>query len=137
MTERLFDKEAVVRVHAIHSMARLQVSFYAGFIMFFYYFLCCYIINPKSLPVEDGIQLTVLDIFLDLLRHDPSPDVRRAALIQIETNEKSLPCIIERCRDVDVSIRRLFYSDKMEEIDILALTIQQRDEILKAGLSDR
>ncbi len=27
MTERLFDKEASVRVHAIHSMARLQVIF--------------------------------------------------------------------------------------------------------------
>lgn len=114
MTERLFDKEAVVRVHAVHSMARLQ-----------------------SLPVGDDSAVTIMDIFLELMQHDPSADVRKAALLQIDVNSRSLPFILERRRDVDTTIRRLFYSKKMEEIDILSLSIHQRDDILKAGLTDR
>lgn len=114
MTERLFDKEAIVRVHAIHSMARLQ-----------------------SLSVEEDSDLSILDIFMDLMQHDPSVDVRKAALLQIDVNPKSLPLILERRRDIDIGIRKLFYSKKMEEIDVLSLTIQQRDEILNSGLTDR
>ena len=114
MTERLFDKESVVRVHAIHSMARLQ-----------------------GLAVEEDSELTILDIFMDLMQHDPSADVRKAALLQIDVNPKSLPFVLERRRDVDVGIRKVFYSKKMQEIDVLSLTIQQRDEILNSGLTDR
>lgn len=114
MTERLFDKEAIVRVHAIHSMARLQ-----------------------SLPVEEESELSIIDIFLDLMQHDPSVDVRKAALLQIDVNAKSLPIIIERRKDVDSSVRKAFYSKKMIEIDVLLLTIHQRDEILNSGLTDR
>lgn len=114
MTERLFDKEAIVRVHAIHSMARLQ-----------------------SLAVEEDSELSILDIFIDLMQHDPSVDVRKAALLQIDVNPKSLSIILERRRDVDTGIRKLFYSKKMQEIDVLSLTIQQRDEILNSGLTDR
>lgn len=114
MTERLFDKEAIVRIHAIHSMARLQ-----------------------GLPVEEDSELSILDIFIDLMQHDPSFDVRKAALLQIDVNPKSLPFILERRRDVDIGIRKLFYSKKMQEIDVLSLTIQQRDDILNSGLTDR
>lgn len=114
MTERLFDKEAIVRVHAIHSMARLQ-----------------------GLAVEEDSELSILDIFLDLMQHDPSVDVRKAALLQIDVNPKSISSILERRKDIDVGIRKLFYSKKMEEIDVLSLSIQQRDEILNSGLTDR
>ena len=74
---------------------------------------------------------------MDLLKHDPSADVRKAALLQIDVNNTSLPVILERRRDTDTTIRKLFFSTKMQEIDVLSLSIQQRDEILKAGLADR
>ncbi len=115
MTERLFDKEASVRVHAIHSMSRLQ-----------------------SLPIEDDSQMTIMDIFIDLLQHDPSADVRKAALLQIAVCPQSIPAVLERRRDVDNLVRRMFYSKKMAEIDVNTdLTIQQREEVLKSGLTDR
>lgn len=116
MLERLFDKEASVRVHAIHAMSRLQ-----------------------SLPVEDddASEMTIADIFIDLLRHDPASDVRKAALLQLQVTEQTLPVLLERCRDIDPQLRRLFYSKKMAEIDINELSIHQRDEILKCGLNDR
>jgi condensin complex subunit 3 len=114
MTERLFDKEASVRVHAIHAMSRLQ---------------------GLTLVEENGLE--VIDIFLDLLAHDPSVEVRRVALKQVDVTSKSLPIILERRHDIDNGIRRMFYAEKMKEIDLKMLTIQQRDEILQAGLSDR
>lgn len=114
MTERLFDKEASVRVHAIHAMSRLQ-----GLVL-----------------AEEG-GLEVIDILLDLLAHDPSVEVRRVALSQIDVTPKSLPTILERRHDLDNGIRRMFYAEKMKEIDLKMLTIQQRDDILQAGLSDR
>lgn len=114
MTERLFDKEASVRVHAIHAMSRLQ---------------------GLALAEEGGLE--VIDIFLDLLAHDPSVEVRRVTLSQIDVTPKSLSAILERRHDLDNGIRRMFYADKMKEIDLKMLTIQQRDDILQAGLSDR
>lgn len=114
MTERLFDKEASVRVHAIHTMSRLQ---------------------GLALAEEGGLE--VIDILLDLLAHDPSVEVRRVAMSQVDVTPKSLPVILERRHDLDNGIRRLFYAEKMKEIDLKMLTIQQRDEILQAGLSDR
>ncbi len=115
MIERLFDKEAAVRVHAVHAMSRLQ-----------------------SLSLTDEIDgLEVLDIFIDLLRHDPSADVRKAVLSQIDVTEKSLIAILERKRDQDIRIRKFFYSSKLSEIDMRTLSIQQRDEVLRTGLMDR
>ena len=87
--------------------------------------------------MEEDSELSILDIFIDLMQHDPSVDVRKAALLQIDVNPKSLPSILERRRDVDIGIRKIFFSKKMQEIDVLSLTIQQRDEILNSGLTDR
>lgn len=114
MTERLFDKEAAVRVHAVHAMSRLQ-----------------------GLALSEEGSLDVMDIFLDLLQHDPSADVRRAVLTQVDVCPRSLPLILERRRDVDAGIRRHFYAFKMHEVDLKTLTIAQRDDILKTGLADR
>lgn len=115
MTERLFDREAAVRVHAVNAMARLQQ-------------LC--------LTEEEG-PLLVLDVFLELLAHDPSADVRRAVLLQIEVCERSLEVVLARRRDVDATVRRTFYAQKMREIDVRILSIKQRDLLLRAGLCDR
>lgn len=115
MVERLFDREAVVRVHAVHAMARLQ-----------------------ALPIdgEEG-GLEVLDIFMDLLQHDPAYEVRRAVLAQIDVTTRSLPIVLARRRDVDARLRRAFYTEKLGEIDMRRLSVEQRDAVLRAGLTDR
>lgn len=115
MIERLFDREAIVRVHAVNAMARLQ-----------------------SLPItEEAGGLSILDVFMDLLQHDPSSEVRRAVLNQIDVCEKSLNTILARKRDQDPKIRKAFYASKLSEIDIRTLSVQQRDEVLRTGLTDR
>ena len=114
MMERLFDKEAMVRVHAVHAMSRLQ-----------------------ALEIDfKGFQ-TVNEIFADLLVNDPEPQVRKAVLLQIDCNLISLPAVISRARDVEPSIRKLFFTQKMTEVEIAKLTVEQRDFVLKSGLTDR
>ena len=117
MTERLFDKEAAVRVQAVHAMSRLQGL-------------------PLSEAQDEG-QLHVLDIFLELLAHDPSADVRKAILGHIEVSDRTLEPILLRRRDVDVGVRKFFYERKMPDVDVRILSIGQRDAILRSGLRDR
>ena len=125
MTERLFDKEAAVRVQAVHAMSRLQAL-------------------PLGETGKDDEELsggysglTVLDVFMELLSHDPSAEARKAVLRHIEVSEKSIDAILLRRRDVDIGVRRMFYEHKMSEIDVRVLSISQRDAILRAGLRDR
>lgn len=121
MTERLFDRHASVRVQAIHAMARLQ-----------------------SLPVIDGqldangSERFIRDVFIDHMSHDPSPDVRRAALLNLDVIPGiTLDAIIDRRRDVDPAVRRALYSKKMEELEARFMSISQRNKFLLSGLSDR
>lgn len=109
---RLMDKEAMVRVYAVHALARLQ-----------------------ALVDDDG--QSVMDLFMHLLQFDPQAQVRKAVLTQIDVNSQSLPIILTRTRDIDPQIRRTFYAKKMVEIDVLSLSVEERDLVLKAGLSDR
>ena len=65
-------------------------------------------------------------------------EVRRAVLLNIEFNEKTIPCIFDRTRDVDASIRRSVYTRSTEEIgDFRVLSIETREKLLKWGLTDR
>jgi condensin complex subunit 3 len=118
MMERLFDKEAVVRVQAVHAMARLQAL-------------------PLTEDESSSAGLEILDVFMDLLQHDPSAEVRKTVLGQIDVTPRSLGVIRARRRDVDPKIRRSFYAAKLGEIDIHNLTIEQRDQVLRSGLTDR
>ena len=74
---------------------------------------------------------------MDLLQHDPSAEVRRTVLGQIDVTPRSLAVVLARRRDVDPKIRRFFYTNKLAEIDIHNLTIEQRDQVLRSGLTDR
>ena len=64
--------------------------------------------------------------------------VRRAVLLNIEINEKTIPHIFKRARDVDPSIRRSVYTKLAEEIaDFRVLSIEAREKLLKWGFTDR
>lgn len=114
MTERLFDKEAAVRVQAVHAMSRLQ-----------------------QLPLTEDGAILIQDVFLELLAHDPAADVRRTVLEALNVTEATLGRILLRCRDIDAGVRKSLFSRKMGEIDVRVLSIKQRDELLRCGLRDR
>ncbi len=76
-------------------------------------------------------------------------DVRRAALLNIPITAQTLPTVLTRTRDVDMTVRRLVYgSVLLAHADLpddampgaahpRALTIAQREQIVRNGLGDR
>ncbi|KAI0063895.1 hypothetical protein BV25DRAFT_1823946 [Artomyces pyxidatus] len=132
LLERIRDKESTVRVPAVIALAKL-----------------CGTENEDEL--EEG-EPTVSDALEDILAHDPSADVRRAALLNILVSPTSLSALLARTRDVDTTIRKLVYSAVLEpncfssiaeEERVVghahprALTIAQRELIVRNGLGDR
>ena len=81
--------------------------------------------------------MSIRDIFVDLLEHDPAPEVRRAVLTQIDVHQSTISYILNRRMDIDVGVRRFFFATKLQEIEMSVLSMAQRDAILKSGLHDR
>lgn len=80
----------------------------------------------------------------------PDSEVRRAALLNVPPTKQTLPALLARGRDVDITTRKLVYSAVLEphcvsedgdaEIGIThprALTIAQRELVVQNGLGDR
>ncbi|KAJ2378443.1 chromosome condensation complex Condensin, subunit G [Coemansia sp. RSA 2607] len=112
LTERIRDKEASIRVHAAIALARLQSS-------------------------DDGDASEVNEALLDLMQNDPSAEVRRAVLLNIEKNASTLPFVLERARDVDATNRKCVFVKVMAAIDYRLLSIEDRERLLVAGINDR
>lgn len=88
--------------------------------------------DPDTVPLRK--------VLLDLLQYDPAPEVRRAALYGLPRSPKTLPAILERARDIDVTLRRIVYAGPLSAKslpDPRALTVQQRERVVLNGLSDR
>ncbi|EEB08525.1 condensin complex non-SMC subunit Cnd3 [Schizosaccharomyces japonicus yFS275] len=110
---RVRDKESTVRVEAAIALSRLQDQ-------------------------DETDENEVRDTLLFLLQSDPSVDVRRAVLLNVEVSNKTLPFILERARDVDPKNRRIVYAKVLPKIgDFRYLNIRKRIRILKWGLKDR
>ncbi|KAI0040302.1 ARM repeat-containing protein [Auriscalpium vulgare] len=128
LLKRVRDKEPTIRVQAVIALSKINGTE-----------------DPDEL--DEGEQ-SVSDVLEDMLRHDPSAEVRRAVLLNMAVSDATLPAILSRTRDVDTTIRKLVYSMKLEPNCIAedgglgpshprALTIDQRELIVKNGLGDR
>lgn len=112
LIERTRDKEAAVRVQAVISLSKFQV--------------------PEE--GEDEVESLIANI----MRSDPSADVRKAALANIEINQNTIPYVVERIRDVDARVRRYVFGHPMQAIgDCRVFSISDREQILSWGLNDR
>ncbi|KAI8971320.1 nuclear condensing complex subunit [Trametes punicea] len=132
LLERLRDKEPTVRTQAVIALSKLSFSE-----------------DPSEL--EDG-EPTILDTITEAMAYDTSPEVRRAALLNVPLSPQTLPALLARSRDVDPTIRKLVYTSVLEKYCIpsdrgppsavgfthpRALTIAQREMIVRNGLGDR
>ena len=75
--------------------------------------------------------------YLFLLNRDPNPDVRRAVLLSIAPSTKTLASIVGRTRDVKDTVRKIAYEVMAEKINIKALSIALRLQLVNEGLNDR
>ncbi|KAI7876242.1 hypothetical protein K492DRAFT_167295 [Lichtheimia hyalospora FSU 10163] len=114
---RIRDKESSVRIQAATALSRLQSA-------------------DDEVDPKDGRNIT--GKLLWLLQHDPSAEVRRVVLFNLDKTEDTIPYILERARDIDGINRRVVFLKPMAEIeDFRTLTLQQRNDLLKWGLNDR
>jgi condensin complex subunit 3 len=96
-TLRLRDREAPVRVQAIIGIAKLQAD------------------SAEDLNDEEELDYmkedteNVTALLIRALRHDPSAEVRRAALFNVLPTSQTLPYVLERLRDIDTINRRCVY----------------------------
>ncbi|KAI0941839.1 hypothetical protein AcV7_002413 [Taiwanofungus camphoratus] len=135
LLERVRDKEPPIRAQAATALTKLAGSE-----------------DPADLEPDEQ---SILDVLLETLAYDTSPDVRRATLLNTPVAPQTLPALLARTRDVDPGIRRLVYTAVFEphvlpdpaagvhngaEIGPThprALTIAQRELIVRNGLGDR
>lgn len=116
LCKRLYDKEQSVRLNSALALTRLQD-------------------DPQN--ITDGT-FSITKMLLSLLQHDPSPEVRRAILFNLEKNTHNLPYLLERASDVHPTNRRSVYARTIKEIgDFRLLSIGMREKLLHWGLKDR
>uniref|UniRef100_A0A5S6QRP9 Cnd3 domain-containing protein n=1 Tax=Trichuris muris TaxID=70415 RepID=A0A5S6QRP9_TRIMR len=77
-----------------------------------------------------------VEALLFLLRHDGCSEVRLNALKAMKVNHKTLPGLLESCKDFSAVIRREAYKRLVEIVHPKYLTVSQRCDILKQGLND-
>lgn len=116
LNRRLYDREPSVRIQALVAISRFQ------------YF-----------EDNDPAQISqATKSLLNTLKHDESPEVRRAALLNLVKSRSSLPELMERARDVNPINRRLVYSRISKELPpFTELDLTLKENILKWGLNDR
>merc|ERR1712232_1312977 len=108
---RVFDKDAKTRVQAVKALSRLQDPS-----------------DPKC---------PIMPAFLLLLAHDQAITVRKTVLMNIAITKASIDPIITRTRDVSTAVRKNAFEILAMKVDISMLKIEQRVQILDAGLNDR
>ncbi|KAG5642733.1 hypothetical protein DXG03_002278 [Asterophora parasitica] len=119
LMDRICDKESIIRVHAVAALSKLVGSE-----------------DPNE--VETGEQ-TILDAVLGVMSYDPSPEVRRSALIHVPIIPRTIDAVLSRTRDTDALTRKVLFSNVLQTklSHPRQLTISQRELVMKDGLGDR
>lgn len=114
LKRRLGDKEPIVRIQAIVAISRFQHSD-----------------NAKEAAAARQLLLSSAE-------NDDLPEVRRAALLNLEKTPQTLPYILARARDVNGVNRRLVYSRILKEAgSFTQIPSEWRVQLLSWGLNDR
>ncbi|BGP37334.1 chromosome condensation complex Condensin, subunit G [Rhodotorula kratochvilovae] len=131
LLERVRDKEASVRQHAVVALSKLQDADEGA---------------DEDDSDEDsddeeekdkGDKRSVTEVLVEVLNHDPAAEVRRAALFNLIPSPATLPSLLRRTLDIDTTNRRLAFSHVLAEIPLASLTVAQRQIVLGRGLRDR
>lgn len=116
LNRRLYDKEAIVRIQAVVAISRFQ----------------------NFDEIEEGQINKASESLINALNHDESPEVRRAALLNMLKTPTTTSELFKRARDVNAINRRLVFSRISRELpSLLDLDPTLRDDVLKWGLNDR
>lgn len=132
---RLKDKEAPVRVQAIIAMAKLQGDEEQEDQQSEQ--------EEEEPDYEDEDRQDVTSLIIRAMRHDPSAEVRRAALFNLVPTRSTLPYILERLRDIDTVNRRCVYLGSLSNAVLGQPTCKANPtaedwaHVVKVGLGER
>ncbi|KAK5944458.1 chromosome condensation complex Condensin, subunit G [Knufia obscura] len=95
--------------------------------------------DEEMLDEDDERESTgLLDKLLDVLQNDTNAEVRKALLLNLPIEPKTLPYLLERARDKDAGVRVKLYSKLMPNLgDFRHLSLSMREKLLRWGLRDR
>jgi len=110
--EKLFDKEVMVRIHAVHIVTKYQETNL-----------------DRNIPFYKLLK--------DLVKYDSSPEVRKTALLMAVVNKSTVPAIITRAADENEGVRMAFVCCKLSAIPWDELTQAQRHFLLKTLEEER
>ncbi len=111
MLERLKDKVADIRAQAVLALQRLQ--------------------DPKDETCP------IIRAFFFHMECDPSPLVRKSIVRCIGATKLTLSQVLKRTLDVDENVRKTAYKFVADKVHIKSLTIAQREDVVRRGLTDR
>ncbi|OAC99558.1 hypothetical protein MUCCIDRAFT_148598 [Mucor lusitanicus CBS 277.49] len=110
------DREASVRAQAVTALCRLQ--------------------SDTEIDPLDG--QTIHEKLMWSVRHDPSAEVRRLILFNIDVTLDAIPYVVKSIRDPDDTNRRVVYLKTLSNLeDFRLLSFEERQQVLKWGLNDR
>lgn len=126
LNKRIYDKEAHIRTQAVFCLTKFQDE--------------TSVLEDSQKTHEDEGDIPAAISLMHIIQNDPSPDVRRAAMLNLVKTPTSLSYILERSRDNNAVNRRLIYSRVLksmglgcfEKIDFKIL-----DQLINWGLEDR
>ncbi|KAJ3276717.1 hypothetical protein HDV01_002770 [Terramyces sp. JEL0728] len=121
LSERINDKDAAVRLHAVHGLCRFQD---------------CGTDQENSMVLAQLVQL---------LKYDPRSDMRKSILENIVFSKDSISAILERARDADPGIRNInpgirkmvYHKIKAEAVSYQNFTNAQISSLISFGCADR
>lgn len=115
LKKRLEDKEQTVRLQAVVALSRFQ-----------------------HLEDETGNSHYFTKLLIGVMQKDESPEVRRAAFLNLVKTADTLEFFVERARDVNSINRRIIYSRVLKEYgDFRGMNPQCVSTLIKCGMNDR
>ncbi|KAJ9661173.1 chromosome condensation complex Condensin, subunit G [Neophaeococcomyces mojaviensis] len=94
--------------------------------------------DDDTIMSDEAESTGLLAKLLDVLQNDTNADVRKALLLNLPIEPKTLPYLLERARDKDAPTRRALYAKLMPNLgDFRHLSLSMREKLLRWGLRDR
>lgn len=115
MLERIRDKMPPVRAQAARALSRLQ----------------------DGGESDDFSQDDITQAFVELLGSEKNKEVRKAILGSLAISDFTIPCVVERTRDVAEDVRRIAFLALTSKVPVESVSIAHRALVLRRGLSDR
>lgn len=115
-------KESAVRVQAILGLSRLMNTDDDG----------------DEEDDDDDVSRNIMEKLIDMMQNDPSAEVRRTIINNMEQTKETMKYIFERARDMDPLVRRIVYRKVLPTLgDFRFMKLVEREKLLRWGLRDR